>query len=79
MISMKTVKNNRIQSRKNTDKLSSNKFQTRFIMSSQKPKTNNEEDKQSEEEMVSKRVRELIEAIKEDEKKYKEDKYREGH
>lgn len=68
LVSLKTVKNTRMQSKKNSDKLSLNKFQTRIITnSSQKNKGEEPLDKREEEShILSKKVRDLIESIKED-------------
>lgn len=75
LVSLKTVKNTRMQSKKNSDKLSLNKFQTRIITnSSQKNKGEEPQEKREEEShILSKKVRDLIESIKEDEKKFEEE------
>lgn len=74
LTSLKTVKNAKLHAKKHSEKLSLNKFQTRIITnSSQKGKGSSEEpiDKPPDETLsLSKKARDLIESIKEDEKKF---------
>ena len=80
LASLKTVKNTRMQSKKNSDKLSLNKFQTRIITnSSQKNKPEEQERREDDSHLLSKKVRDLIESIKEDEKKFEGEKREDGH
>ena len=80
LVSLKTVKNTRMQSKKNSDKLSLNKFQTRIITnSSQKNKPEEQERREDDSHLLSKKVRDLIESIKEDEKKFEGEKREDGH
>lgn len=81
LVSLKTVKNTRMQSKKNSDKLSLNKFQTRIITnSSQKNKPEEPQERREEEgHVLSKKVRDLIESIKQDEKRQEDEKREDGH
>lgn len=81
LISLKNMKtNNRAQSKKNSEKLSVNKFQTRIITNSaQKGKHSEESPEKRQEEPLSKKARDLIESIKEDDRKFLEEGAEEGH
>jgi hypothetical protein len=73
LVSLKIVKNGR-QPKKNSDKLSLNKFQTRIIANSslKHKQPDDQQDRREEEGPLSKKARELIESIKEDERKQEE-------
>lgn len=80
LISLKTVKNTRTQSKKNSEKISVNKFQTRIITNSaNKEKFTEDVNDKRDETMLSKKARDLIDSIKEDEKKFEQEKKEKGH